>query len=217
MMSFKSLLLDIDGVLVRDKSFQNKIIKKCIKYVQSKLPESNNPAIVANILYKKYGHTAIGLNKTFGIDTSDFNNFIYTNDILDNLQTITKSDIFQRDALYIRDLIDLGWEVNLFSNAPDSYQWMVAAAIHDVIGCHPLGTNGENRQLKPDPLAYKYFSKQKTHVFIDDSIINLDTASKLPNWHPVHYSSDEKSVYPQVSSILELSKYIHHIDNKINV
>ena len=42
-MAFKSLLLDIDGVIVRDKELEKHIKKNCVSYVKSKLPECKNP------------------------------------------------------------------------------------------------------------------------------------------------------------------------------
>ena len=39
-MAFKSLLLDIDGVVVRDKLLLSHVKENCVNYVASKLPEA---------------------------------------------------------------------------------------------------------------------------------------------------------------------------------
>lgn len=217
MMSYKSLLLDIDGVLVRDTRLQNKISSRCAKYTASKLPDVDDPVGLTQSLYLQYGHTALGLQKCFGIDTSDFNDAVYTKDVLIDLQKFLKSDIFVNDAEYIKDFIYRGWEVNLFSNTPDSYQWRVASAIHDLVGCSPIGTSGSNRKLKPDPLAYTYFPTHKTHVFVDDSSLNLKVAQNLPNWYPIHFCPNQCEIgFPSISSILDLSNLISEIDDTID-
>ena len=109
----KSLILDIDGVLVRDKALLNHVKHNCVQYVRHKMPEVKAPAQMNEILYSNYGHTAKGLRKAYKINTDDFNKFVYDKPLHDHLWSVLSGTEFQKDAEQIHSLIKDGWTVRL--------------------------------------------------------------------------------------------------------
>jgi len=106
-MAVKSLLLDIDGVLLRDQFLLNHIQNNCVKYVQAKLPTSKNPRGVNRILYMEHGHTARGLQNAFRIDVSDFNEKVYDKKLIEHLSEIIYGTVFQLEAKEIYEFTQL--------------------------------------------------------------------------------------------------------------
>lgn len=221
-MAVKSLLLDIDGVLVRDKLLLEHVKDNCVRYVQAKLPESKDPQRVNELLYLVHGHTARGLSNGFQLDTSDFNEKVYDKRLMDHLAEILYGTEFQQEAKEIYEFTQKGWNVTLFSNAPSMWCTMVARAIGDTVYIRCPGDNVMESPLKPEAAAYKDFSPVQTHIFVDDSLKNLGTARWLPNWHPVHfdsgYANDSRLVpnykpwCPTIGSIWELGVFLDTAD-----
>lgn len=211
-MAVKSLLLDVDGVLVRCPLLLEHVKHNCTKYVESKLPESKNPRDVNRILYMEHGHTARGLQNAFRIDVSDFNEKVYDKNLMDHLSEIIYGTDFQQEAKEIYEFTKKGWDVTLFTNAPAAWGGRVARAIGDEIRLRCPGDNIMESPLKPEALAYDAFSKVQTHVFVDDSLKNLKAAQMLSNWHPVHFSDVEKGWDTTISSIWELGIFLDTAD-----
>jgi FMN phosphatase YigB (HAD superfamily) len=213
-MAFKSLVLDIDGVLVRDKLLMHHVKDNCVKYVASKLPESKDPREVNRLLYLAHGHTAVGLTQAFKIDTSDFNEKVYDPPLMAHLAAVLSEHEFQEEAEQIHELTTNGWKVTLFTNSPEIWAKPVALAIGDVVNIKCPTS------LKPSVEAFKDFEAHHTHIYVDDSLKNLGTARWLPNWHPVHFSEspiDYKPWCPTVGSIWELCLYVNSVDHWIDV
>ena len=218
-MAVKSLLLDIDGVIVRDKLLMAHVRDNCVRYVRSKLPECKDPMNVNRVLYLTHGHTAKGLTHSFGFDTSDFNDKVYDKQLLDHLADVIYTADFQDEAKEIHDFTNKGWDVTLFSNAPEVWCRPVARAIGDVVYLRCPGPDGP---FKPEAAAYADFSKVQTHVFVDDSLKNLGTARWLPNWHPIHFDEGQgtdsvlvpnyKPWCPTIGSIWELGLFLDTAD-----
>jgi FMN phosphatase YigB (HAD superfamily) len=212
-MAFKSLVLDIDGVLIRDKLLLNHVQDNCVKYVASKLPDAKNPREVNRILYLTHGHTAVGLETAFKIDASDFNEKVYDKSVMEHLADVIYGSEFQEEAVQIHDLGASGWNLTLFTNAPEIWAKPVALAIGDVVNIKCP------RALKPSAEAFEDFAGHHTHLYVDDSLKNLGTARWLPNWHPVHYFDGPlgaKPWCPTVNSIWELCLYVNSVDQWIS-
>jgi FMN phosphatase YigB (HAD superfamily) len=219
-MAVKSLLLDIDGVIVRDKLLLAHVKENCVRYVQAKLPECKDPRNVNRVLYLTHGHTARGLTHSFGIDTSDFNEKVYDKSVLDHLAEVIYSADFQAEAKEVHDFSQKGWNVTLFSNAPEVWCRQVARAIGDEVYLRCPAMDGP---FKPDAAAYENFSKVQTHVFVDDSLKNIGAARSLPNWHPIHFEDSGASTVdvlapthrpwcPTIGSIWELGLFLDTAD-----
>ena len=201
-MAFR-LLLDVDGVLVRNNELTLKVDDNVARYVSKKLPDCKKPSAVAKILYRKYGHTAIGLRDVFGIDSSDFDEFVYDTPLISSLWEHLAGTEFQKDAQIISELSDR-IPTSLFSNSPLAWTVPVASAISDRIMI------SHTQHLKPDPKAYKTFPPTFDYIFVDDRTDNLECAGRYENWHPVQFS-EQKSKFPTVSSIWELGLLVNSV------
>jgi len=199
-----SLLLDIDGVLIRDKNLLNHVKTNCARYVRSKLPECKNPSELNTKLYTMYGHTARGLKNLLDIDASDFNNKVYDKDLISHLWKVLSEPEFQEDAEEIHSLIRDGWDVQLFSNSPLDWCLPVALAISDEV---KIASDGI--YLKPEIGAYMKFNNKIKHTFVDDSVGNLDAVQSATMWRPIHFSEyGQQSEYPTVNSIWSLGLFL---------
>jgi len=214
-MAYKSLLLDVDGVLVRDKLLMNHLNENCVKYVQSKMPDSKNAREINRLMYMTSGHTARGLHNNFGIDTSDFNEKVYDKKLIEHLSEVLSTFEFQEEAKYIHEWNKDYWKVTLFTNAPVVWAGTVARAISDEIYIRAGPENAMSGPLKPDAAAYADFPKTYTNIFVDDSLKNLAATRWMPNWHPVHFSqepADPRTWCPTVSSLWELGLFLSSVE-----
>lgn len=214
-MAVKSLLLDIDGVIVRDKLLMAHVRENCVKYVASKIPGCRDPHKVNQVLYLTHGHTARGLTHSFGVDASDFNEKVYDKGLMDHLSEVLSSAEFQTEAEEVHNFTKKGWDVTLFTNAPDVWSKRVARSIGPDVRVRCPGA------LKPEAEAFANFSKVQTHVYVDDSLKNLGTARWLPNWHPVHFengvgvdvlATGYRPWCPTIGSIWELGLFLDTAD-----
>lgn len=219
-MAFKSLVLDIDGVLIRDRRLLAHVKHNCVRYVAKKLPECKDPVHANRLLYATAGHTARGLQNSFGIDTSDFNKEVYDVPLRGHLWEVLSGEKFQTEARQLYELTQNGWKLTLFTNAPIEWAGEVARAIGDEVYVVCPGSNVVESQLKPEGQAYRDFAKHHTHIFVDDSLTNLTTARWLPNWHPIHFNPGLNASVdwcPTVGSIWEVCLFAnsatHQMDN----
>jgi len=219
MCAVKSLLLDIDGVLVRSPLLLAHVQDNCVKYVASKLPEAKNPRDVNRVLYMTHGHTARGLQKAFQVDASDFNAKVYDKSLLDHLADVIYSSDFQAEAKEIHEITKKDWKVTLFTNSPIEWAGPVARAIGAEVFIACAGSDASTSPLKPEAAMYTQFEKHLTHIYVDDCMKNLGTARHLPNWHPVLFNQDEREDRlwcPQVGSIWETCMFINTVDQWIH-
>ena len=196
----KSLILDVDGVLVRDRLLMEHVKSNVVKYVSAKLPDARRPDKVNQVLYMKYGHTASGLKHSFGFDVSDFNEKVYDKSLIDHLWSVLSSKTFQEDAEVIHEITKSGWDVTLFSNSPLVWTLPVQSAISDKVKL-----SLDSQFYKPDIRAYMSFDDRKTHLFVDDKEMNLRCVKYIKNWVPVLYTENKGRDYLSVSSIWELT------------
>lgn len=218
-MAIKSLLLDIDGVLVRDRLLLEHVKDNCVKYVASKLPDAKNPREVNKILYMTHGHTARGLQKAFQVDASDFNAKVYDKRLLEHLAEVIYGTEFQLEAKEIHEFTKKDWRVGLFTNAPIEWAGPVARAISDEVYVTCAGSDATKSPLKPEADMYTQFQKHLTHIYVDDCMKNLATARWLPNWHPIHFNEGpnvDRLWCPQVSSIWETCLFVNSVDQWIH-
>ena len=210
---YKSLLVDIDGVLVRDKLLMEHVKDNCVRYVAAKLPDCKNPSVVNSVMYLAHGHTARGLNRSFQIDTSDFNEKVYDKRLIEHLSEIIYGTEFQQEAKELHDLTEKDWKVTLFTNSPIEWAGPVARAIGDNVYVDCAGS-----EFKPEAARYTQFPGHMTHLYVDDSLKNLGTSRWLPNWHSVYFNEgpkEDRLWCPQISSIWELTMYVNSMDKWI--
>lgn len=189
------LLLDVDGVLIRDKPLLNHVKDNVSRYVRHKIPGVQNPEHVNRILYRRYGHTGRGLFYAFGIDTRDFTESVYDKNLTSHLWEVLSSTEFQLDAINIHEMCD-DFDVRLFSNAPLAWTLPIASAISDRVS-----VSSQEFFLKPDPRAYVKFPPNRIKYYVDDSIMNLRTANYIHNWKCIHFGQNGTTEFPSVQSI----------------
>lgn len=203
-----NLLLDCDGVIIRDRLLMAHVKHNATRYVQHKLPECKEPADVNRIMCLVHGHTATGLENGFKIDASDYNAHVYDKSLMTHLADVLEGAEFQKDANIINEIIKDGWDVTLFSNAPVEWLWPTALSISDLVKCKSV-------KYKPEMSAYEGF--EDTNVtFIDDSLKNLGAIRDHPNWNPIYFTEDanDKNLWcPQVSSITDVRNILNAYRN----
>lgn len=202
------LLLDVDGVIIRDKLLMAHVKHNATRYVKKKLPGCEDPAATNRVLYMAHGHTATGLRKAFGMDVSDYNDEVYDKSIMTHLADVLEGDQFVRDAELVHGLSAKGWEVTLFSNAPHKWVEPVALAISDKIKVRCPGPDMNTAILKPDEEFYMNFDTCLGYYYVDDSLKNLGAVRRFANWRAIHFTEAEKEQWlwcPQVRSLEELS------------
>jgi FMN phosphatase YigB (HAD superfamily) len=201
------LLLDIDGVILRDRLLLAHVKHNATRYVKKKLPECDDPAETNRILYLAHGHTARGLRDSFGLDVSDYNNDVYDKSLMTHLAEVLETEQFIRDAEKIHELTNKGWPVTLFSNAPHNWCAPVALAISDQIKIRCPGPDMNTALMKPDPNFYREFDNCKGYYYVDDSLENIGATRGLANWRSIYFTEEQKEKWlwcPQVQSIDEL-------------
>jgi hypothetical protein len=201
-MAYKSLLLDVNGVVLRDPDLFHHVKEKHIAYVRSKVPIAKDARESERLVRLAYGHTKRGLECVYGVDTSDFVEKVYDKHLMDRLTETLYSTEFQRDAQIIYDLAKgHDWKVTLVSNAPDVWVSKIAEAIGDNV--YTCCAKDEAR-----------WPEHHIHIFVDDSIKNICAKQNAPNWSPILFTDTKRPGvwYKQIRSFEELALYIHSLD-----
>jgi FMN phosphatase YigB (HAD superfamily) len=215
---YKSLLLDIDGVVVRDRLLMEHLRDNCVRYVAAKLPQCNNPRETNRVLYLGHGHTARGLSAAFQVDTSDFNEKVYDKRLMEHLAEVIYGTEFQQEAKELHELTEKDWKVTLFTNSPVEWAVPIGRAISDNVFIDCVGHDVSKSPMKPEAVRYTQFPGHMQHIYVDDSLKNLGTARFLPNWHSVYFNEgpkEDRLWCPQISSIWELILYVNSVDQWI--
>jgi len=218
-MAFKSLLLDIDGVVLRDRLLMEHLKDNCVRYVAAKLPHCKDPRETNRHLYLSHGHTARGLASVFQVDTSDFNEKVYDKHLMEHLAEVIYGTEFQQEAKELHELTEKDWKVTLFTNSPVEWAVPIGRAISDNVYIDCVGHDVSKSPLKPEAARYTNFPKNMTILYVDDSLKNLGTAKFLPNWHSVYFNEgpkEDRLWCPQISSIWELLLYVNSVDQWID-
>lgn len=195
------LLLDIDGVLIRDRVLLDHVKNNIVRYVSKKMPGTKKPAHLNNLLYKAYGHTGIGLREEYGIDTRDFDDYVYNRYLIAHLCDYIQNDLtFKKDSFFVRNMCHRGQKIAFFSNAPPNW----TEPIRDAIDLRIQNTQGN---LKPKIESYLKFDSNKNIVFVDDKIENLIPPLMLENWTPIHYNGNSQQL-KNIHDIQEICRYL---------
>lgn len=198
-MSHLHLLMDIDGVLIRDYVLLDHVKSNIVRYVSKKLPGMKRHEKINNLLYKAYGHTAIGLQEEFGLDTRDFDDYVYNRYLIAHLHDYIQHDEkFKRDALTLQHICD-STDVSFFSNAPLNWTEPIREAID-------LRIKNTSENLKPKFESYLKFGLDNKIVFVDDKIENLFPTVMLSNWTPIQYSENGAGDSQQIKVIHDISE-----------
>ena len=193
----KSLILGVNGVLVRDRVLLDHVKNNTIQYVSKKLPRETKPHRLTNDFNRVYGHVTVGLQKEYGIKTHDFVSRVYDSNLLDHLADFVDSREFRQDADIVRHLMHMGWSVELLSNSPLVWSEIVKYEI-----------DPEMRNTiyeKPVIDMYHKFDPCREYTFVDSELCNLLPTAYFENWSHIHFSKKaEFNFLKGVSSMEEL-------------
>lgn len=196
----KTLLLDIDGVIIRDRVLLDHVKSNIVRYVHKKVPSHMNPCNLNNMLYNFYGHTATGLKKVYKIYTNDFDYEVYDSHVMEQLYDVFETREFKNDSETLRHLLDIGWNVEFLSNSPLIWSESVKYAIDRT------RIKNKGQYEKPNFNTYLNFDPNEEYTFVDDKINNLLPTMRINNWKQLHFSSTKRSyTIPTISSLNEIS------------
>lgn len=194
------LLLDFDGVIVKNKKILQYQYQRSAKFVQKHL---HVPITTADDLnrkyYPKYGHTVIMLKDHFKIPVTleEYNDFVFTKHHIQRLDALIDKQTFEHGNDFAKHFISTDYHTSIFTNA--HVNWVTTfAEIFDL----PIQENNiiwpqSLDLLKPSPKAYdnvsNLFSEADRIVFVDDSQKNIEYPSSLSNWNTYHFKPSDTS------------------------
>lgn len=211
----KVVLVDFDGVVLRNKIADAKVAKRAGIYTWKQVnkhmaSQNNNKTIsitqgedVCYNLYKGYGHTLLGLNGIglSGCNMKDFNKTVY--DTLDYHTIRQSNNSFDDVRKLINYCNECHYDIFLFSNAP--HRWManmlkndedILIEMQDVRKTLEIDENDE-RYLKPNHQVYDIISSsfnKENIVFIDDNINNIKPVMDKLNWTNIVMSTVNRKI-----------------------
>lgn len=223
----KVVLVDFDGVALRNKTADVQVAKRASIYTWRKINNVktyNNQMIspkhaedICYNLYKGYGHTLPGL-KSIGIkdcSMKEYNKMVY--DTIDYNKVRKDNNDFND----LRSLISYCHEFNhlifFFTNAP--YRWISNTLrdhndiLHSMYDIRKVINVNEDDEifLKPYDIIFEkigsYFS-QENIVFIDDNIGNMKPVIHNLAWTNIVFCNAEKKINNRLYFTNDLSKVV---------
>jgi FMN phosphatase YigB (HAD superfamily) len=209
------VLMDFDGVLLRDPRVLRRVQQRVVQYVQRNVHKgylSEAEAVRVNRdLYQRYGHTHLGMKKLFmpHARLTTFNGFVYDPGFLNELYRefgrddevlngIRAWDTWFDEQLNEGDVDKLA----IFTNSPAAWptMWLEAAGrlgqFQEILGSdHVLFEGRTDSLLKPDKNLYlrmeTYHDPHQALYFVDDSLGNLEPLVQRPQWIPMLFDGDD--------------------------
>jgi FMN phosphatase YigB (HAD superfamily) len=208
-MSNKVVLLDYDGVVLRNRVADISVAKRAgiftWKTVNKHLSRGQKPISVTQgndlcySLYKGYGHTVTGLKELgYNVHLSDYNHFVYST--INYTKVKAHNNPMCDTKRLIQTCKEKNIELMMFSNAP--YTWfkntMFDSDVNEILTDIPdirevLGiSENDESYLKPsekifDVIGYEFHGKQI--VFIDDNLMNMKHSIHNAQWKNVFVTS----------------------------
>ena len=208
----KVVLVDFDGVILRNKIADIKVAKRAGIYTWKKLNQlrPNHKVIgpkqgddICYNLYKGYGHSLTGL-KGIGVSTcsmKDYNKLVY--DTIDYDIVRKNNNSFDDTRALINYCHESNYDIFFFSNAP--HRWMenvlqkdkdILLSMEDIRKVIGVDEDDE-RFLKPGPHIYEAIDshfKNENIIFIDDNIGNIRPVLNKVHWTNICVSSACKKI-----------------------
>lgn len=210
-----NILLDFDGILLRNNKVGKLIEQKSIDFVHKSLNISHSRCKHMNkFLYKTYGHTANGVAKSTSRNltdvVSDYNDYVFKNMNYQNISHyLDKNDKDRLNTLLDEFKRISDSKYGLFTNAPLSWCENIFSCLendmNEIIDYNKIFTS-DNGLLKPNIITYNNIEEQldnKIH-FIDDSQLNLLPVHKNKKWKT--YLMNSNMVYDLVEIVENIHK-----------
>lgn len=188
------LLLDYDGVVLRNKCLTNYQYRRSAKFVQKHTHMSIGVCQEMNRrYYPKYGHTVTMLNEMFGkaVSLEEYDEFLFAKERLARLAAVVDKDTRRHAKSFDRvfDLCrDKGYSWHVFTNA--HINWVLffskIIGIDDITENKVIWPQSKLELLKPNVEAYdrveKIVQSSYPYVFADDSIVNIEAIMERDGW-----------------------------------
>lgn len=225
------VLIDYDGVVLRSPKAASLVGARCTRFVSKTTGVLNNDAaqLLNKHMYQTHGHTLHGLRHMgYDVDTDDFNKHVYKN------MPYRALDI-KEDEIDLAGLLAISrdYETYIFSSAPND--WVVnTMASMGSLGTKTLDNirflPRPVSHLKPDIRAYcevedvlrdpqesEFVMINNTliemdppepHEFllIDDLLLNVNSAVRLPTWKGMWITDDHFKVNDSIQAVRNLSE-----------
>ena len=188
----KVALVDFDGVIIKNKVVNEQVKNRVVGYVQkvSQCINLESSDKLNAYLYKKHGHTLIGLQQVYGKTAgslNDFNDYVYGNSYIErDVYYQLKTEIQQWNKFCLK-MQSAGIPVYIFSNAPKEWclQFIEDNNINGFVW--DIVDKNDCEYLKPQRTVYKelndWFGDDTSIYFVDDRPANfqIDTV----NWNKI--------------------------------
>jgi FMN phosphatase YigB (HAD superfamily) len=223
----KVVLVDFDGVVLRNKTADIQVAKRAGIYTWRKMNSIKShdhnlisPKQAEDVnynLYKGYGHTLTGLKHT-GIPNchmKDYNKLVY--DTIDYEKARSSNNNFDDLRVLINYCLEHHHEIYFFSNAP--FRWMnnllkndqdILSSVDDIRKVLKISEDDET-YLKPYSHIYdkinSHFNKENI-IFIDDNIGNIRPVMNNVAWTNILFCSVNKKINNKLYFIDDLVKSI---------
>lgn len=219
----KLLLLDFDGVVLKNKVIERKLGKKIEKYCEDTLKIGNKKLSrrINRDLYLSSGHSLLGLRK-IGIPRNlrEFNEKIYNFDYNTLYNEITDKNIED-----IGKIVDLNQfckyhdiTLKIWSNSPKKWcRNFINYMTHELSGVDIVDNLSCIYLLKPTEDSYSYIEyKYKNNIifFVDDKLSNFFNILNNQKWISIYYT-DGEICENKISNNMWMINNLSHIKNII--
>ena len=215
------LLLDFDGVLLRNHPIYHTVSARCQSFAQRYVPV-RNPIKTAQInkeMYECYGHTVLGLRAIgYKVSVNEFNHHVYNNIDFKSLGTVRETH--KKDIRQVKEMLQRvkndgdNVMIRLMSNAPDNW----CETVLDMMGLDQIEKVQTPCYLKPEQSCYEYVERQypdeRSFILVDDKMINFKGVMQRPTWNKVLFTGCDASDYThyEVSNLSILNNLEHLAD-----
>ena len=178
----RSLLLDFDGVVFRNKEALRAVEKKSSEFTLQYIP------VPANVSYQTYGHTVNMVNSLKKdlpkVTLQDYNRYVFDRPLLESTRDMIGKDDLLRAKMWKHLVEKHNGDTCIFSNAPEVWIRCVLSFldIDEVFLEKKILCPCTLNDLKPADMAYTRVLKDRkkaSSLFIDDSVVNIEAARKL--------------------------------------
>lgn len=195
----KTLLIDFDGVIFKNKVIERKLIKRIDRYCGEVLNIKNKKIskLINRELYLGSGHTILGLKKIGKpLNLKEFNDKIYNFDYKELYEDITPENV--RDIENLKELyyfcqshdIDL----KIWSNSPSYWcKNFICYITSDLRHIEIHNNHNCSYLLKPERDSYTYIEsilKSDLIFFVDDKLYNLLNTPDNQKWISIHFNDN---------------------------
>ena len=212
-MQRKVVLLDFDGVVLKNHPIHRTVGMKCRTYLQKYVP-IRDPIKASELnrhLYESTGHTLTGLKELgYPVSINEFNNYVY-----DNIDYSQLKDLKQTNKSDIDDFRKLKhWcktnEIKsyIFSNAP----WQWCDTILKRMGENDIDVLNTFCLLKPNGKLYdavEHLFPDHKFYFIDDKMSNLVPVMPRKNWIKILMSYDKQDSHIRINEDTYIISYLN--------